>query len=319
MGARRALILGTASPGSARAVGADPATLMGYDLANGLFLSPLKTYAKAATVGGASVWWCLVAGLFCTVANLTLLLGLAALIYAITHLIPLPPVFRRWAGVYTILILAAAGLALRYRPAQLWAAILGTALTLIGVPAFAFKIWSSPSLITLMLFFLIGYYLCEVVVAVVTLVGAAIHFATLLGYLLLTRRQRVRGYQLNSFFWAAWLHYNFIFTNKRINVLKFFFSSSLLGMIMYMICLQIEFANFTWRVGGYWLGSHLPIPFWPWVNFFITIFASLIGDCGLVVIALRSWFPALKQFALMKYRLHLYFLLRYYQLLCMQG
>src|SRR5262249_1870533 len=78
----QALILIGGSQASARAVGSDLATEMGYDLANGLLPIRLSAYGKAVyAAGNRSHWWSLLVGAFCSLTNLVLLLTVAAAIY----------------------------------------------------------------------------------------------------------------------------------------------------------------------------------------------------------------------------------------------
>lgn len=78
----QALILIAGSQASARVVGADLATEMGYDLANGLFLTRLRAYGKAVyQARSLGYWWSLLAGTLCSLTNVVLLLAAAAAIY----------------------------------------------------------------------------------------------------------------------------------------------------------------------------------------------------------------------------------------------
>ena len=78
----QALLLIASSQASMKAVGSDLATEIAYDLANGLFLNRLPAYWKAAcTSRNLSHWWSLLAGACSYLANIILLLAMAATLY----------------------------------------------------------------------------------------------------------------------------------------------------------------------------------------------------------------------------------------------
>lgn len=288
----QALILSAASPGSARAVGADPATFMGYDLANGLFLSRIKTYVKAAKAGGGQVWWCLLAGLACSLADLALLLGLAWALFAVAR-----PVLPRhssplWVGGYGGAILTAATLSLRYQPGLLWAAILGTAFTLALVPALAVALWYHPSLWAIVAaawFLLSGGW--KVFVAATAIPGAIVHFTTLTTYLLLSRRQRAEGGPARTIYAAAWENRGFKEIQSETGVFK---SAPVMLAIGVISPLVVLIGVWGWEriyPGVVWLAAWIPLPFPPWVNAALLLIVLTTLLCLVASAALRSRRP----------------------------
>jgi len=191
----QALLVIAESRAGARAVGTDLATEIAYDLASGHFPARLRAYLRAAArTSGLTAWWCVGMGLCCYLANLGILFAIAWVLYlGAEQLVPwLANSF--WMAGYGAVVLLASGMALKYEPAKVWIAILGTAgatLLLVAVIPMCWAIASMVILATLAYYFAwLGRFLGPPIGALVTMVGAIVgttsQFGTLAIFLLVT-------------------------------------------------------------------------------------------------------------------------------------
>jgi hypothetical protein len=192
------------SPTSARAVGSDLATELGFDLANGVFLRRLPAYMKAArTARRPGAWWCVVAGSASCLANILALLGVACLLYLAAYQAVPWLGEPGWVAAYGLVLFVAAGMAFKTNPSWLWAAVLGSAagsLALLGSVVF---LWSRASLDAMVPLFVVVPMLFWFVIAIGTAIAAGAHLGTLATYLLATAPLRSPGRKVSSFFAAV--------------------------------------------------------------------------------------------------------------------
>ena len=142
----QALAIIASDQASARAVGSDLATEMGFDLANGLLPMRLPAYIKAVlSAGGGRYWWCLILAACCWLLNVLCLLGVAALMYVGAIAYSGTEQMTRWLNevdalalplwlgrpsaiaMYTAVVIGAGFIALRSAPDMLWVAIFSSA------------------------------------------------------------------------------------------------------------------------------------------------------------------------------------------------
>jgi Cdc6-like AAA superfamily ATPase len=221
----QALILVASDQRRTGTSGANLATEIGYDLANGILTPRLLVYTKVIR-GTRSIraWWYLALALFCYVANVLLLLGMTALMYAgmltlaasehaaFLRIDALP----RWLRldnplltlVYALAIIVAMLHSFKSNPAQLWKAILGTAgggLALLTVVYITwrfglFGLVASP-------FVLLSTFIAVFPIAIA--ITSLSHFLMLTAFLAGAGLMKGSSNAIKSFFQASWRNCGF--------------------------------------------------------------------------------------------------------------
>jgi hypothetical protein len=273
---------------SARAIGSDLPTEIGYDLGSGEFLRRFTTYAKAALEKGSwRHWLCLVLGSFSYLLNLALLLGVAALIYygaekfAESELPAEAILMTRPYSIiiYTGIIFVAVVWSLKVNPGRLGAVIWGSAFSSLALSFAIKRLWRDPKYI---LIFVVAAFFVFISAPISAAAGAMIHFAALTIYLAVTTQIRRSHHLAGSILKAAWQAnwFSKAFEKKFLTGIFGATASTLVGTsvvlgLFYLVFLLWSFIRPLVVHVGVWMGQALYLPFSPRSNFAIALIAPI--------------------------------------------
>ncbi len=310
----QALILSASSAASARAVGADPATIMAFDLANGLFFSRLKTYVRVLKNGGPGVRWCFVAGLMSALLELVLYYSVSATLYWILTLAIPWLVSPVWIGIYAGIVALATAIALRFEPGTLWAAILWASAMSLILPLMAIGLWSTRLIAELFLFAMVVGFGGYVLFGLVSIVAALIFGLSISSYLMMTWMHRSQQRSTTAVYLAGWKNRGFeaieaeseIFSRSALAVsviiggpIAVFVMIMALQLCYPFLVMAIELCgptlwwafevcfNASLAAGStlWQFGNLIPLPFTPWGN----LIASAVLTYMVVALVTRKW------------------------------